>query len=93
MPNKRKPTITVSPVAWNTDTGQPLKFQAMAELNGARAFSDPQPGTDEAVTSLMETCKAYVNLAASLAETMRDKAKYAKLAKQIEKAIKTDIIQ
>lgn len=60
--SKKNPTITVYPVSWNGKTGQQLKCQAVAELNGVRIFSDPKSDMDEAVISLMEECKAFLDL-------------------------------
>lgn len=93
MTKKRKPTITVKPVAWNSDTGQPLKYQAAAALGGVRIFSDPQPSPDKAMQDLFKACEAYLKLLASLAEYATDKEGYAATFRQMEEATKTDIIR
>ena len=68
MGKRKKAFITLRPVAWDGKTGNVLKYQAVAELNNYRVFSDPKPDKEKALASLMKVCSCYSNLAASVAE-------------------------
>lgn len=93
MGKKRKATITVNPVTWDGKTNKVLKYQAVAQLNDARLFSNPMHTQAEAMISLLKTCKAYIELARSVVKQVHDEAGYAALSHQIEQATQTDIIQ
>lgn len=85
MGKKRKATITVNPVAWDGMTNNVLKYQAVARLNDARLFSNPMPTRDEAIISLLETCKAYIELAVSVAKQTQEDIANKALATDIQK--------
>lgn len=75
MGKKRKATIAVNPVTWDGKTNKVLKYQAVAQLNDARLFSNPMHTQAEAMISLLKTCKAYTELAKSVVkQTQEDTA-------------------
>lgn len=77
MAKKRKPTITVRPVAWNGE-GKVLKYQALAELDGVKVYSDPSPTEKSARLSLLKKCKSFGRLAKQVAEIMSEAKSEAK---------------
>lgn len=85
---KKNPTITVSPVSWNGKTGQQLKCQAVAELNGVRIFSDPKSDMDEAVASLCAKCVDYIKLLTALSEYVSAPLGFDKLMSESKAAMK-----
>lgn len=90
MGKKRKATIIVNPVAWDGKTNKVLKYQAVAQLNGARLFSDPMPTRDAAIISLLETCNAYIELVVSVAKQTQEDAANMELATDIQKTAEAE---
>lgn len=62
MTKKGKLTITVRAVAWNGE-GKVLKYQASAEQDGLRIFSDPCTTEKSAKLSLLKMSKDFGQLA------------------------------